>query len=199
MSGNKTFSIYIEGYGEETFAGKVPTPTAEYFEDKAIDLVEYDRGEIEDIPEEFDFAEDGLCSVDDVWHFYGPHLEEDNTITVTDDSGTAVWSSSLGIDDLEEAGVSLKVIKGAEDLDKNVDAITSSDNFTLLICRNIEEGILFENKLTMDEDFDPSKLTIYYYESVDNLMATAFEYNGVEIEPGSSDTTTEGHEYYFLF
>ena len=198
MSGNKKFSISTDGYGVEKYAGTVEKSVSKYFQDNNIDLEEYQNGESEDIPEDFDFAPDGLEDTDDLWHVYGPWLEGTNTITVTDDSHTEVWSSSLDIDELEKAGVSFKLVSDEATI---LWPFTEGerDGKNVLIGTINEKGCLLAGELNLNEDFDPNKLTIFYHATEDDgWIAARFEYNGTEAESGYTDTEIEDSEFNWL-
>ena len=198
MSEKKKFSIDTNGYGVEKYAGTVEKSISKYFQDNDIDLEDYNNGEVSDIPDEFDFAPDGFWSIDDLWHVYGPWLQDTNTIRVTDDSYTEVWSSSLDIEELKEAGVSIKCISDEGTIlspfyDKE------RDDVNVLVGNTVEKGCLLAGELSLDEDFDPSKLTICYHETEDDgWIAARFEYNGIEAESGDADTEIKESKFYWL-
>ena len=198
MSEKKKFSIDTNGYGVERYAGTVERSISKYFQDNDIDLEDYNNGEVSDIPDEFDFNYDGFWSIDDLWHIYGPWLQDTNTISVTDDSHTEVWSSSLDIEELKEAGVSIKCISDEGTIlspfyDKE------RDDVNVLVGNTVEKGCLLAGELSLDEDFDPSKLTICYHETEDDgWIAARFEYNGIEAESGDADTEIKESKFYWL-
>ena len=196
--------ISIDGNAVEGFAGKIKYEAYKYFEDNKISLKDY-ANQIENdswlseeekmsIPEEFDFGAAGLNECCDLWNYYGPRLDDESYITVSDEDAETLWESNLDPEVLENAGVTLIKVKSSDEILESLEpgqpAVIGSRN---------EEGNVFVARLEEVNDFDPSKLTIYYhYEDEDGVgYALDIVYDDFDVSNDWGGGTVWGSFYSF--
>ncbi len=185
----------ITGNGVETFSGNVDIETFKYFENSDIDLEEYyndtEMGDNDlEIPDEHNFGANGLTEVDDIWHVNGAYLIEDNQIEVLNDSDEVIWSCSCDPEDLQGEDVTLIATSNYDDIVSELEP-----NTAMMIGRLFNKGTVFDTRLNNVDDFDPSDLTIYYFEDESGWIITTIEYAGDEIENEDSVTDTVSSEF----
>jgi hypothetical protein len=185
----------IIGSGVETFSGNVAIGTFKYFQENDIDLEEYyndtEMGDNDlEIPDEHHFGANGLTEVDDIWHVNGAYLIEDNQIEVVNDSDDVIWSCSCDPDELQGEGVTLIA---TSNYDEVVDEL--KPNTAMMIGRLFNKGTIFDTRLNNIEKFEPSDLTIYYFEDESGWIITSIEYAGDELEDEDSVSWGIGSEF----
>ena len=182
-SSKKTYTITISGYGGETFAGKVNRKAYDYFKDHKIDLNDYINEEVE-VPEEFQpFEPAAPFDCDDIFHFTGSELAGSTILTVSDSSGKVIFEHNLDPMTLSEAGIAVE----EEDEEYYVEGFLEP-NEVALYGQYIEKGAFFDEILSINEPFDPSKLELRYTDFNGWDLVSGVFYNGetVEIENGAS-------------
>ena len=197
--------IKIEGYGLQTYAGKVPLATYEYFEKEGIDLEEYNN-DIQDyynestlnIPEEHNFAvQRGSClyDVNDLWDVQGAVLDEDNTLTVEVD-GKPDWECNFSVDTLESHGIKLFEVGDSEDIIYALPSPTA-----IFMGTQVLKGLTFgDNEVKSDSDFDPKQLEIYYHNHNDgnDLIVKSIKYAEQELCNNWLDVDVKSDEYEWI-
>ena len=196
--------IKIEGYGTQTTAGTVPFATYEYFEEKGIDLEEYDESmqaydsnqNSLNIPKEHNFIlERGSClyDVNDLWELQGAILDKDNTLVVEDDDGSE-WECDLSLATLQSYGINLVTVSNINDI---LDKLSSPTAIAI----NIQglKGLIFgDNGIESDSGFDPKKLEIHYHDHDSELIVVAIHYAKQELSNMWIDVETKFSEYKWL-
>ena len=185
----------ISGSGVETFSGMVDIATYLYFQENNVDLEEYyndtEMGDNDlEIPDEHHFGANGLTEVDDIWHVNGAYLIEDNKIEILNDSDEVIWSCSCDPEDLEGEDVTLIATSNYDDI---VDEL--APNQAMTIGRFFQKGTIFDTSLNNIDEFDPSDLTIYYFEDESGWIITSIEYAGDELENEDSVSHGTGAEF----
>ncbi len=174
--------IKIEGYGTQTTAGTVPFATYQYFEEKGIDLEEYDESmqaydsnqNSLNIPKEHNFIlERGSCfyDVNDLWELQGAVLDKDNTLIVETDDGNE-WECDLSLATLRSHGIKLVAAS-------NIDNILGELSSPTAIAINVQglKGLTFgDNSIESDSGFDPKKLEIHYHDHDSELIIVTIQY-----------------------
>lgn len=184
-----TVRILIQGYGGESYAGRVDRKIYDYFVRQKIDLDEYAGdwdGQFSDhVPQDMQpFSPGSPYDCDDLWHASGAELSDLNTITVeTIEDSKTIWEHNLGYSDLEEAGVTVEQSGGCELDDLDPDQIVYWGG-------QGEKGCFFDGELVLKQPFDPKKLRINF-ENCDNwYIVTSVEYDGEEIDGSGGYSTT---------
>lgn len=196
--------ISIDGSGAEGFAGIIDYKTYRYFIDNNISINKYNE-QIEfgfsmaeedkmAIPEEHDFGASGLFNFTDLWSYGGADLNDEAYITVSDDNFDTIWQSNLDPYNLESAGV--KLIKDGSSWDI-LEGL--SPGSAAVYGTRYEEGNIFKTEIEDVDDFDPSKLTIYYHEDDDEgQVIKKITYDNRTLRNDSGDATVF-HSSYSLF
>lgn len=184
-----TVRMYIQGYGGESYAGKVDRKIYEFFKEKRIDISEYandwDDNFSSRVPEDMrPFYPGSPYDCDNLFHASGAELSDLNTITVEDDNGKTVWEHSVGYSDLEDAGVTVEEGGGA-DIYEHID-----ENQVVFWGGQGEKGCFFDGEFTLRAPFDPKKLRITFENCDDWYIINYVEYDGEEIDGSGGYSTT---------
>lgn len=181
--------ISLQGYGGESYAGRVDRKIYDYFARQRIDLDEYAGdwdGQFEEhVPNDMrPFAPGTPYDCDDLWHASGAELSDLNTIAVEPaDGGDTIWQHNMSYSDLEESGVVVGEMGGCELDDLESDQVVYWGG-------QGEKGCFFDAELTLTAPFDPRKLRIGY-ENCDNWYIVNYvEYDGEELDGSGGYSTT---------
>jgi hypothetical protein len=183
----RTYTIYIGGYGGESYAGKVDRATYEYFKQKKIDIEQYanDWDDVfGDVPRELmPFSPGSPYDCDDLFHASGAELSNSNEIQINDEQGDQHWCCAAGLNELEDAGVDVNKSGGCELDDLPKDTIVHWGG-------QGEKGTFFDGEIELTQPFDPKKLAVYYENCDGWWLISSVEYDGVEIDGTSGYSTT---------
>ena len=183
-----TYTLMISGYGGESYAGRVSKETYEYFKEKQIDIEEYacdwnDR--FNDVPRELQpFSPGSPYDCDELFHLSGAELSSLNEIQVRNEHNEDHWSCAAGINQLEDAGVTVNE-NGAFDFDDDL----KPGEYAFWGGQG-EKGCFFEGELDLTSPFDPAKLVIGYENCDGWWLIGSVEYDGVEIDGSNGYGTT---------
>lgn len=184
----QTYQIYIGGYGGEAYAGRVSRETYEYFKENKIDIEEYASdwdNKFDDVPRELQpFSPGSPYDCDSLFHSSGASLDGSNEITISDETGDIQWRCALGLNELEDAGVTVEEFGGA-DLGCDI-----GDNEVAFWGGNGEKGTFFEGEVLLRAPFDPKKLKVSYENCDDWYIVNTVEYDGEEIDGSNGYSTT---------
>ncbi len=196
--------IKIEGYGTQTTAGTVPFATYQYFEEKGIDLEEYDESmqaydsdqNSLNVPEKHNFIlERGSCfyDVNDLWELQGAVLDRDNKLVVENDNCNE-WECDLSLATLQSHGIKLVAVSNIDDILEGLSSPTA-------VAINVQglKGLIFgDNSIESDSNFDPKQLEIHYHEHGSELIVVAIHYAKQELSNMWIDVETKFSEYKWL-
>lgn len=181
-----TVTMTIQGYGGESYAGKVDRKVYDYFKSRKLDIEEYagDWDNEMNVPDEMQpFPAGSPFECDNLFHASGAELTDLNQITITDDKGDTVWEHDLGWSSLEDAGVVVEEFS-------NVDLDDLEEGEVVFWGGQGEKGCFFDAELTLKAPFDPKKLVIKF-ESCDGWQIVNYvEYDGEEIDGSGGYSTT---------
>jgi len=186
-----TVRVMIQGYGGESYAGRVERRIYDFFKEHRIDLDEYagdwDQDFNDRVPNEFQpFPPGSPYECDDLFHASGAELSDLNEIRIENSvDGTDIWVHNCGYGDLEESGVTVEESGGAEIYD-HVD-----DDFVVFWGGQGEKGCFFDGEFVLRAPFDPKKLRISYENCDDWYIITSVIYDGEDID-GSGGYSTNG-------
>lgn len=180
--------LTLQGYGGESYAGRVDRKIYDYFKANKYDMEEYsgdwDGEWFDRVPEDMQpFSPGNGYDCDNLWHASGAELSNLNSITVTDENGKDIWDYNLGLDELEDAGVTISESGGTE-LDE------LEDGTVVYWGGQGEKGCFFDAELILKQPFDPKKLTIYYENCDGWYIITGVEYDGEELDGYGGYSTT---------
>ncbi len=178
--------MLIQGYGGESYAGRVERKIYEYFKERKLDIGEYasdwDNGM--KVPDDMQpFPAGSAYECNGMFHASGPELSDLNTITITDDKGNTIWEHDLGWSSLEDSGVVVEQFSDVDfdDLEPGEVAFWGGSG---------EKGCFFDCEFTLTQPFDPKKLVIKF-ESCDGWHIVNFvEYDGEELDGSGGYSTT---------
>lgn len=183
----RTYTIYIGGYGGEAYAGKVDRATYEYFKEKQIDIEEYATDYDDmfgDVPRELQpYSPGSPYDCDGLFHASGAELSNLNEIQVNDETGNEHWTCAAGLNELEDAGVTVNEWGGCDFDDLPEDTIVHWGG-------QGEKGTFFDGEIELTQPFDPKKLTVNYENCDGWWIINNVEYNGVEIDGSGGYSTT---------
>ena len=183
----KTYTIYIGGYGGESYAGKVDRATYEYFKEHKIDIEEYANDwddNFSDVPSELQpFSPGSPYDCDNLFHASGAELSNLNEIQINDENGDQVWACAAGINELEDAGVDVNETGGQDFDDLDEDTIVHWGG-------QGEKGTFFDGEFELTQPFDPKKLSVNYENCDGWWLISSVEYDGVEIDGSGGYSTT---------
>jgi hypothetical protein len=183
----RTYNIYIGGYGGEAYAGKVDRATYDYFKEKRIDIEQYANdwdNLFGDVPRELQpFSPGSPYDCDNLFHASGAELSNSNEIQVNDETGKEHWTCAAGLNELEDAGVTVDESGGCDFEDLPEDTVVHWGG-------QGEKGTFFDGEFELSAPFDPKLLRIGY-ENCDGWWIINFvEYNGEEIDGCGGYSTT---------
>lgn len=181
--------LTLQGYGGETYAGQVNRSSYEFFKKNQYSIEEYsndwDNEWNERIPDEHKpFNPGNPYDCDNLWHASGAELSSHNQICITDENINDIWTCELGLDELEDQGVTVDQLSGQE--------LDDLDNGTVVFCGGSgEKGCFFDAEFTLTAPFDPKKLKIGYEDCDGWCIINYVEYDGEELD-GSGGYSTSG-------
>jgi DNA-directed RNA polymerase subunit RPC12/RpoP len=183
-----TVRMLIQGYGGESYAGKVDRAVYDYFAEKQIDIEEYatdwDDKFSDKVPAELQpFSPGSPYDCDGLWHASGAELSDLNEIRVDADDGTEIWVHNCGYSDLENSGVTVAQW-GGEDLDD------LADDEVVFWGGQGEKGCFFDCEFTLRAPFDPKKLKVGYENCDGWYIINNVEYDGEELDGTGGYSTT---------
>jgi len=183
----RTYNIYIGGYGGEAYAGKVDRAIYEYFKEHKIDIEEYANDwddKFGDVPSEMQpFSPGSPYDCDGLFHASGAELSNLNEIQINDENGNEYWTCAAGLNELEDAGVTVDEWGGYDFDDLPEDTIVHWGG-------QGEKGTFFDGQIELTQPFDPKKLTIKYENCDGWWLINSVEYAGEEIDGSGGYSTT---------
>ena len=183
----RTYTMYIGGYGGESYAGRVSKESYEYFKEHKIDLEEFASDwddKFSDVPSELQpFSPGSPYDCDGLFHNSGAELSNLNEIRIDDEHGNEHWVCAAGINELEDEGVTVEESGGFDFDDLEEDDIVFWGG-------QGEKGSFFEGEIYLKQPFDPKKLKVSY-ENCDGWWIISYvEYDGEEIDGSNGYSTT---------
>jgi hypothetical protein len=179
-------TMTIQGYGGESYAGRVDRKIYEYFKERKLDLEQYasDWDNEMNVPDEMQpFTPGSPYDCDGMFHASGAELTDLNQITITDEKGDTVWEHDMGWSSLEDAGVAVEEFS-------NVDFDDLEEGEVVFWGGQGEKGCFFDCEFTLTQPFDPKKLVIKF-ESCDGWQIVNYvEYNGEDLDGSGGYSTT---------
>jgi hypothetical protein len=184
----QTVRFMIQGYGGESYAGRVDRSTYEFFKSQKIHIEQYanawDDALFDDVPAEHrPFQPGSPYDCDDLWHASGAELSSSNEITVNDEQGNTIWSCSCESDDLSDTGVTVSETGGC-------DLADLQDGTVVFWGGQGEKGCFFDAEFTLRAPFDAAKLTVMYENCDGWYIITGAEYDGEELDGHGGYSTT---------
>jgi hypothetical protein len=184
----RTYNIYIGGYGGESYAGTVDRATYDYFKQHKIDIEEYAtdwNDKFNDVPSELmPFSPGSPYDCDNLFHASGAELSDSNEIEIRDENGDQHWSCVAGLNELEDAGVTVNQSGGCDFEDElPEDAIVFWGG-------QGEKGTFFDGEFELRAPFDPKLLTVNYENCDGWWIISSVEYDGEEIDGTGGYSTT---------
>jgi hypothetical protein len=184
----QTYKLYIGGYGGESYAGKIDREVYNYFKENKIDIEEYASDwddKFSDVPREMQpFSPGSPYECDNLFHCSGAELSNLNEIQITDEAGIEVWTCAAGLNELEDAGVTVDSNGGCDfedELPKGQIAFWGGQG---------EKGSFFEGEIELKQPFDPKKLRITYENCDGWWLINEVEYDGDWIDGSNGYSTT---------
>lgn len=183
-----TVRMLIQGYGGESYAGRVDRKIYDYFAQQRIDIDEYagdwDGVFSDNVPRDLQpFSPGSPYDCDGLWHASGAELSDLNEIRIDSDDGQEIWVHNCGYSNLEESGVTVNQWGGQEldDLDENEVVFWGGQG---------EKGCFFDCEFVLRAPFDPKKLTIGYENCDGWYIINSVEYDGEELDGTGGYSTT---------
>jgi hypothetical protein len=181
-----TVKVMIQGYGGETYAGRVDRKIYDYFASRRLDISDYagDWDNEMDVPDDLQpFPPGSAYECDDLWHACGAELSDLNKITVENEKGDTMWEHDLGWSSLEESGVTV-----TESGNTMLDDLP--DGTVVHWGGQGEKGCFFDGDFVLKAPFDPKKLEISFENCDDWYIITSVIYDGEEIDGSGGYSTT---------
>lgn len=181
--------IFIQGYGGETYAGRVTREQYEAHKRGQVDIEQYandwdDDGKWDDIPKELRIFSPGQpYDCDDLWHESGATMDDGSYLTVEDEHGNTIFETSLSIADLTNRDINV-VLSG------DVDSDDMPDGTVIFWGGQGEKGCFFDTEFTLRAPFDAKKLTVFYSNCDGWLLSGGVEYDGEDVEGADGYSTT---------
>jgi hypothetical protein len=183
----RTYNIYIGGYGGESYAGRVDQAIYDYFKESKIDIEEYANdwdNNFSDVPRELQpFSPGSPYECDGLFHASGAELSNSNEIQVSDETGAEHWACAAGLNELEDAGVTVDQMGGCDFDDLPEDTIVHWGG-------QGEKGTFFDGEFELKQPFDPKKLRVGYENCDGWWIINSVEYDGEEIDGTGGYSTT---------
>ena len=182
----RNYRVEIAGRGGELYFGKVDRAIYEFFKEKKINIDQYanswDDEMWADVPGELRPFEPGSAYDIGGVHESGATFDDSSYITVYDENGEEVWSSPLGVDALESAGVAFE--------SSDEEYISEYEPGTVVFYgAQGEKGTFFGNEFEIKQPFDPKKLTISYGDYDGWELVGGVQYDGEDIDSNDYDTS----------
>jgi len=183
----RTYNIYIGGYGGEAYAGIVNKETYNYFKENRIDIEEYATDwddNFSDVPRDLQPYNPGSpYDCDNLFHASGAELSNLNEIQVNDEHGNHHWACAAGLNELEDAGVTVDEFGGCDFDDLPEDTIVHWGG-------QGEKGTFFDGEINLKAPFDPKKLRVGYENCDGWWIINSVEYDGEEVDGHGGYSTT---------
>jgi hypothetical protein len=184
----KTYTIHIGGYGGEAYAGRVDRKIYDYFKQNQIDISEYASDyddNFGDVPRELQpFSPGSPYDCDGLFHASGAEVSNLNEIQVMDENGNQHWACATGLNELEDAGVTVDE-QGGYDFDD-----AEFNDHVIFWGGQGEKGTFFDGEIELHAPFDPAKLRIGYENCDGWWIINSVEYNGEEVDGTGGYCTT---------
>ena len=177
----RNYTVRIQGYGGECYAGRVERRIYDYFKSRKLDLEQYasDWDNEMAVPDDLQpFPAGSAYECDNIFHASGAELSNLNELAVDDENGQEVWSIAPGPDELDQAGIAVGEVDGADLADIDIDP----KDTVIVWGGQGEKGCFFEGEFELTEPFDPKLLSVQYANCDGWLLITGVEYRGVEID-----------------
>lgn len=179
-------TMTMQGYGGESYAGRVDRKIYEYFKERKLDLEYYasDYDNEMKVPDDMQpFQAGSPYDCDGMFHASGAELSDMNLITITDAQGNTIWEHNMGWSSLEDDGV---VVEQFSDVD--FDDLEPGE--VVFWGGQGEKGCFFDGEFTLTQPFDPKKLVIKF-ETCDGWHIVNYvEYAGEDIDGSGGYSTT---------
>ncbi len=179
-------TMTLQGYGGESYAGRVDRKIYEYFKERKLDLSEYASNWDNEmnVPDEMQpFTPGSAYDCDGMFHASGAELSDMNMITITNENGDTIWEHNMGWSDLEDSGV---IVEQFSDVD--FDDLEPGE--VVFWGGQGEKGCFFDGEFTLRAPFDPKKLVIKF-ETCDGWHIVNYvEYDGEDIDGSGGYSTT---------
>lgn len=179
-------TMTIQGYGGESYAGRVDRKIYDYFKERKLDIEQYasDWDNEMNVPDEMQpFSPGSPYDCDGMFHASGAELTDLNQITITDEKGDTIWEHDMGWSSLEDSGVTVEEFS-------NVDFDDLEEGEVVFWGGQGEKGCFFDAEFTLTAPFDPKKLVIKF-ESCDGWQIVNYvEYNGEDLDGSGGYSTT---------
>lgn len=178
----RTYTVSIDGYGGELYAGTIERKVYDYFTANNISIDNWDSS---NIPEEF-------------WPYTpGCPYECDN---LAYESGATLDSSSLYVYDENHQEIWTEVCEGVASVEYNhVDFDGIESGSVVFIGSHGEKGNFFQGTIDLTESFNPDLLKIIYVTVDDWSFVVEVLYNGESIDNFGHSTTGKWSEHkWFL-
>jgi hypothetical protein len=183
----RTYKIYIGGYGGESYAGTVSKEIYEFFKEKKIDIEQYatDWDDLfGDVPRELQpYSPGSPYDCDNLFHASGAEMSNSNEIQIIDENGNDHWSCAAGLNELEDAGVTVNEWGGCNLDDLPEDTIVHWGG-------QGEKGTFFDGEFELTQPFNPKLLTVSYENCDGWWIINGVEYDGIEIDGSNGYSTT---------
>lgn len=190
----RTYTIELTGYGGEIVMGKVKRETYDYLRDNEIHIEElvddYDN-DIQIAPEHQLFRSGAWYDCNDLCHEVGVEFSNGGAVTVYDENGDEVWTSSLDPLVLKNSGC-------RADVHNFFDTDSLPTGSVVFVGQTFEKGTFFKGEIDLREPFDHKKLG-FGYASVNSWnIGSGVEYDDEYVENEEMDTTIRGTEYELI-
>ena len=183
----RTYRVEITGRGGEVYWGSVDRKIYDFFKEHKIDIEQY-AGDWDE--EKWAFIPDDLKpfwpgSAYDIGgvHESGATFDNSSYITVYDENGDEVWSSALGTEALDAAGVEVSCY--AEEIINELYEVGTP----VFWGAQGEKGLFFGAELYLTQPFDPKNLTVSYGDYDGWELVTGVAYDETYLDSSDYDTS----------
>jgi hypothetical protein len=118
-----------------------------------------------------------------LFHASGAELSNSNEIQINDEHGNEHWCCAAGLNELEDAGVTVNEHGGCDFDDLPEDTVVHWGG-------QGEKGTFFDGEIALTQPFDPKKLIVNYENCDGWWIINNVEYDGVEIDGSGGYSTT---------
>jgi len=177
--------ILIQGYGGETYAGKVERKIYDYFAARKLDIKEFassSDNEMEVPVDMMPFPPGSAYECDNLWQVSGAELSVHNRISVVTEKGDTIWEHDLGQSNLEASGVTV-----TETASSSTDHL--EDGTVVHWGAEGEKGCFFDAEIMLRLPFDPNKLEIFFENCDGWHIIQSVVYDGEEVDGGAGYST----------
>jgi len=193
MTTEKTYKLSTWGYGSETVIGTVSKETYEYFEENEIDIDDYanDWDDVIVVPEELKpFSSGEWYNCDDIFHGNGVEMSAYSSITISDEDDNEIWTHNLDTYDLNEHGIVTTELSETYIKDLEKDKV-------VFFGAVIDKGEFNTGEFTITEEFDPTKLALFFDDVEGSCLLSSFSYDGVDIDTDYGSTSGKSSDFRF--